>query len=170
MKVAPNVITWMSIAPVFIGLALFCFGDSKTTLMWGWFCFFLWSELDGIDGTVARYTKQYTKMGDTLDAMAGYFAMAFIYLAGGVGAAHFPGIFTGYNIASSELLIITGALSGMWTILPRLVLHKAINSTGDKEIGKLGDRGNYSTLKLFALNICSIRSSFRCFSKYNTKD
>ena len=67
--------------PTIVGFVLLAMGKNELALFGGWFAFFLWSMLDGIDGNIARYKKQFSKMGDTLDAAAGYFAMALIFLA-----------------------------------------------------------------------------------------
>ncbi len=154
-NISPNVVTWISFVPVFLGLLLFWFGNSTLCHFLGWFCFFMWSMLDGVDGNIARYKKQYSKMGDTLDASAGYYAMALIPLAGGIAAAHHPGYFASVVKWSSDTYIMLGALSALWIILPRLTMHKAINSTGMKNIGGVKDKKQYSFSKIIALNITS---------------
>lgn len=153
--ITPNTVTWSSFIPVFAGLLLFWFGNSTITHFCGWFCFFMWSMLDGVDGNIARYKKQYSKLGDTLDASAGYYAMALIPLSGGIAAAHHPGVFASAVGWTSDTYIILGALSALWIILPRLTMHKAINSTGEKNIGGLKDRKRYSLPKIIALNLTS---------------
>ena len=155
LNISPNTVTWFSFIPVLVGLLLLWIGESRITLTVGWLSFFIWSMLDGVDGNIARYKKQFSKMGDTLDATAGYFAMAIMPLAAGIAAAHHPGFFTLYTGISSETFIILGALSGMWVIIPRLTMHKAINSTGEKNIGGVKDRKGYSISKILALNLTS---------------
>ena len=156
MDVAPNTITWLSIIPAIIGFILLSVGKTTTTLIWGWACFFIWSKMDGIDGTLARYKEQYTKLGDTLDAAVGYFAISVFFLASGVAAAHRPGILQNTGLFGNEFYIVAGGLSAIWIILPRLILQKAINSTGEKEVGGLKDKGNYGIIELIALNISSV--------------
>ena len=155
INISPNTVTWISFVPVLLGLLLMWFGDSTVALFWGWFCFFMWSMLDGVDGNIARYKKEYSILGSTLDAMAGYYAMSIIPLAAGISAAHYPGLFTNYFGISTEVYIILGALSGLWVILPRLTMHKAINSTGKKNIGGLEERQKYNIIKIIALNVTS---------------
>lgn len=162
-NISPNTVTWLSFVPVFLGLLLFWFGKSTTTLFWGWFSFFMWSMLDGVDGNIARYKKQYSKMGDTLDATVGYFAMAMIPLSAGIAASHFPGVFTELTGIAPETYIILGALSGFWMILPRLIMHKAINSTGEKNIGGVKERKGYSLPKIIALNLSSLPGAVQLF-------
>lgn len=154
-NISPNTVTWISFIPVFLGLILMWLGRGTVALFWGWFSFFMWSMLDGIDGNIARYKKQYSKMGDTLDATVGYFAQALMPVAAGIAAAHHIGFFTEQFSFNPENYIVLGALSGLWTVLPRLVMHKAINSTGDKDIGAVKDRSHYSLAKIVALNISS---------------
>lgn len=162
-NISPNTVTWISFIPVFLGLFLFWFGKSNMTLFWGWFCFFIWSMLDGVDGNIARYKKQYSKMGDTLDAAAGYYAMALIPFAAGIAAAHVPGAFTNNVGFSSETFIILGSLSGFWVLLPRLIMHKAINSTGEKNIGGVKEKKGYSFPKIIALNLSSPPGAVQLF-------
>ena len=44
-----------------------------------WILFFMWNLLDGVDGNVARYRRQFSKMGSVYDAMAGYIASALMF-------------------------------------------------------------------------------------------
>ena len=155
LNISPNTVTWISFFPVFIGFLLFWFCNSTISHFCGWFCFFMWSMLDGVDGNIARYKKQFTKMGDTLDASAGYFAMAMIPLAGGIAASHNPGYLSAVLNITRDTYIILGALSSLWIILPRLTMHKAINSTGDKNIGGIKNKKEYSLPKIVALNLTS---------------
>ncbi len=155
LGISPNTVTWLSFIPVIMGFLLLCIGKSTISLFLGWFSFFMWSMLDGVDGNIARYKKQYSKMGDTLDATVGYYAMAVIPLAAGVAADHHPGWFANFTGWQGNMFIILGALSGMWLILPRLTMHKAINSTGEKNIGGVKDRKKYSISKILALNLTS---------------
>ena len=155
INISPNTVTWMSFVPVFLGLILMWFGDSTAAFLGGWFCFFMWSMLDGVDGNIARYKKEYSILGSTLDAMAGYYAMSIIPLAAGISAAHYPGLFTDYFGIPTEVYIILGALSGLWVILPRLTMHKAINSTGKENVGGLKERQKYNVIRILALNLTS---------------
>ncbi len=154
-NISPNTVTWISFIPVVVGFILMWFGNSVSSLFWGWFCFFMWSMLDGVDGNIARFKKQYSKMGDTLDAAAGYYAMALIPLASGIAATNHPGLFSNYFSMPLDTYIILGGLSGLWTVLPRLVMHKAINSTGENNIGGIKDKKEYNLSKIIALNLTS---------------
>lgn len=155
-NISPNAVSWISFIPVIAGLLLFWFGNNIVFYIFGWFAFFLWSMLDGVDGNIARYKKQFSKMGDTLDAAVGYYAMALIPLAGGIAAAHNPGFISEMLGLHSDVYIMLGALSGFWVVLPRLIMHKGINSTGQKNIGGVKDKKSFSLPKIIALNITSV--------------
>lgn len=155
-NISPNAVSYLSFLPTIIGFILLSFGKNKLILFLGWFSFFMWSMLDGVDGNIARYKKQYSKIGDTLDAAAGYFAMALIFFGAGVAAAHNPGCVNDICYIPEELYIVLGGLSGMCTILPRLIMHKAINSTGDKNVGGVTNRSSYGVINTIALNVTSI--------------
>ena len=51
---------------------------------------------------------------------------------------------------------IFGGLSGMCTIMPRLIMHKAMTSIGSKDAGGMKDRTHYGVVKILALNITSV--------------
>lgn len=156
-NISPNTVSYISFIPIVLGFILLAEGKSKLTLFWGWFCFFLWSMLDGVDGNIARYKKQYSKIGDTLDAATGYFAMALIFFGAGIAAAHdISGVGEIFVDMSNEQYIILGGLSGMCMIMPRLIMHKAMTSTGSQDAGGMKDRTNYGMVKIIALNITSI--------------
>lgn len=90
-KISPNAVSLISIIPIIIGFIAMCLGETKTVLTIGWIMFFLWNLLDGVDGNVARYKKQFSKMGSVYDAMSGYIAMVLSFFGWGVAAAHSPG-------------------------------------------------------------------------------
>lgn len=155
--ISPNTITYISFIPTIVGFILLAIGKETTFLYWGWFSFFLWSMLDGVDGNIARYKKQYSKIGDTLDASAGYFAMALIFFGAGIAASHDGGSFLKrYFDIFPDIYTILGGISGMCTIMPRLIMHKAMTSTGDTNAGGMKNRSDYGIIKIIALNITSI--------------
>ena len=75
LKVKPNVVSLISIFPSIIGFLFIGFGETLTQKIFGWIMFFLWNLLDGVDGNIARYTKQFSKTGSLWDATSGYIAM-----------------------------------------------------------------------------------------------
>lgn len=132
INISPNAVSLLSLIPVLIGFILMSVGTSKTLLLLGWLMFFIWNLLDGVDGNIARYKKEYSKYGSVYDAMSGYFAMVLSYFAWGIAAAHNRGILSQSIVLSGEVYIILGALSGIAVIFPRLVMHKALNMLDEK--------------------------------------
>jgi hypothetical protein len=138
-NISPNAVSLISIIPIIIGFVLMCIGTTKTMLIAGWLMFFLWNLLDGVDGNIARYKKQFSKMGSVYDAMSGYIAMVLSFFGWGVAAAHNPGLFQSIVQLPMDFYIILGALSGIFVIFPRFIMHKAITT--------LGDQGSMKTVK-----------------------
>lgn len=162
-NISPNTVSYLSFIPTILGFVFLWVGQTKSALVWGWFSFFMWSMLDGVDGNIARYKRQYSKIGDTLDAAAGYFAMALIFLGAGIAAANGTDkLLCGLPIRSADYIVF-GGLSSLFTVLPRLIMHKAISSTGDKDAGGVKNRATYSFSKAVALNITSIPGFVQIF-------
>lgn len=161
--ISPNTISLISMIPVVIGFILFCVARTKSVLIIGWLMFFLWNLLDGVDGNVARYKKQFSKLGSVYDAMSGYLAMLLSFFAVGVGAAHFGGVLDGLNI-NKEMYIILGSLAGAFMIFPRLVMHKAISTLMDVDaVNDVKDKSSFSTAKVIALNLESVAGGAQVF-------
>ena len=156
-SISPNQITILSIIQLIIGFIICCFAKSKQVLLVGWFFFFLWSLLDGVDGNVARYKKQFSKLGDLYDTMGGYAAISLIYLASGIASTHTNGFFDFINTLDKNIYIIMGALASIFDLFPRLMMHKTISSFMNKELGDVvADKSHYNIIKIIILNISSI--------------
>lgn len=156
-NISPNTISVLSILPLVIGFCLMYVSRGKLELFFGWLMFFLWNLLDGVDGNVARFKKQFSKMGSVYDAMSGYIAMVLSFFGWGIAAAHNPGIIQEVLGIPIDLYIIFGALSGILVIFPRLIMHKAITTLKDERaLSSVKDKSNYSFVKIVALNITSI--------------
>lgn len=156
-KISPNAVSLISIVPLIIGFVLMCVGRTTGILVIGWACFFLWNLLDGVDGNIARYKKQFSKMGSVYDAMSGYVAMVLSFFAWGVAAAHNPGCLQSMVQIQSDIYIILGALSGVFVIFPRFIMHKAITTLGEaNSMDSVKDKSEYGFTKLIALNLTSI--------------
>lgn len=96
-------------------------------------------------------------MGSVYDAMSGYIAMVLSFFGWGVAAAHNPGVFQNIVQLPLDLYIILGALSGIFVIFPRFIMHKAITTLGDQDaMESVKDKSQYSFIKLVALNLTSI--------------
>ena len=128
-NLTPNTISMISIIPAVLGFIAACVTGSKVGMIVSWILFFMWNLLDGVDGNVARYRKQFSKMGSVYDAMAGYIASALMFYAGGIMAAHSAG---------------------------PLVRGGAVTTTMDKESVKdVMDKADYGLVKTIALNLRS---------------
>lgn len=140
-NIKPNTISLISIIPLLLSFISFSLGNNKFIYLLGWMLLFFWNLLDGVDGNIARYKGISSDMGSVVDALSGYIAMVSVYFSVGVAAS-----------STNSLYIILGALSGIFVIFPRLIMHKAINTLGivnEKEV-------NVSISKLIAINMTSI--------------
>lgn len=155
-NIKPNTITLLSIIPTAVGFTLSCFVDTKLGMIFCWLMYFLWNLLDGVDGNVARYKKQFSQLGSVYDAMSGYLAAALTFFSTAIMAAHSDGILQSNDILNTDALIIIGGLSALFNMFPRLVMHKAITEMGSKEdVAEVSDKKNYSIVKIIALNLKS---------------
>ena len=161
--ISPNTISVISIIPIIAGFVVMYIANAKSELMVGWLFFFLWNLLDGVDGNVARYKKQFSPLGSVYDAMSGYIAMIISFFSWGIAACHNGGILASFNIPA-ELYIILGALSGIFVIFPRFIMHKAITTVGDEsKVAGIKDKSEYGLVKLVALNLTSISGFVQVF-------
>lgn len=76
-----------------------------------------WLVLDCVDGNIARCKKQKKLYGEFIDAMSGYFTVAFVYLAISIAAFHQPDSWIGGNV----WIIVCGAIASVSDILARLI-------------------------------------------------
>lgn len=156
-NISPDAVSLISIIPILVGFELMSIAHSKALMIVGWACFFLWNLLDGVDGNIARYKKQFSPLGSVYDAMSGYVAMVLSFFAWGVAAAHNGGVLSELVGLDPDIYIIMGALSGIAQIFPRFIMHKAITTLGDeKKVASVKDKSGYSPLKLLALNLTSV--------------
>ena len=152
----PNTISMISIVPAVLGFIVACTTKSKVGMIASWILFFLWNLLDGVDGNVARYKKQFSKMGSVYDAMAGYIASALMFYAGGIMAAHSEGPLVKGGMVTAEALVICGGLTAIVDLLPRLVMHKAVTTLMDKDaVKEVMDKADYGIVQTIALNLRS---------------
>lgn len=162
-NISPNTVSVLSIVPLGIGFFLMYFATNKMMLIVGWGMFFLWNLLDGVDGNIARYKKNFSKMGNVYDAMSGYVAMILSFFSWGIAAAHFSGFMDVFFI-NSDLYIIIGALSGIFVIFPRLIMHKALTTLGETNaMDLIKNKSEYGLVKVIALNLTSISGFVQVF-------
>ena len=123
--------------------------------------------MDGIDGNVARYYNQPSKMGRLWDATSGYVATMLLYFAMGLSVVNtqipFYSVFSNIQIAD-VYYIAMGGLTSIYTMFYRLVMHKHMliygNSGSD---GALSDKSTYSLPMIIALNIISTAGFMQVF-------
>ena len=156
-NITPNTISLISIIPIIVGFC-FCYGgNSVGAYVIAWACFFLWNLLDGVDGNIARFKKQFSRIGSVYDAMSGYVAMVLSFFGWGIIAAHKSGILQNILHLQSDLYIVVGGLSGVFVIFPRFIMHKALTTLGEKDaMDAVKNKSNYGVVKIVALNLTSI--------------
>lgn len=163
-NISPNTVSLISIIPIIIGFVMMSLAQTKTVMVIGWIFFFLWNLLDGVDGNIARYKRQYSPLGSVYDAMSGYIAMILSFFAWGVAAAHNPGVVNHFVVIGKDIYIIIGALSGIFVVFPRFIMHKTITTLGDeKKVSGVKDKSEYGIVKLMALNLTSIAGFVQVF-------
>lgn len=83
--------------------------------------------------------------------------MALIFFGAGIAATNDAACLLNNWFGSyPNVYTIFGGLSGMCTIMPRLIMHKAMTSIGSKDAGGMKDRTHYGVVKILALNITSV--------------
>lgn len=156
-NISPNAVSLISIIPLIIGSVLMYTAQNKVVLTLGWAMFFLWNLLDGVDGNIARYKKQFSPLGSVYDAMSGYIAMVLSFFAWGIAASHHLGYVGNVINIPNDIYVILGGLSGIFVIFPRFIMHKAITTLGDADsMNSVKDKSEYGFVKLVALNLTSI--------------
>ena len=129
-------------------------------MLLAWFLYFLWSLLDGVDGNLARYKKQFSKYGDIYDTMGGYAAYALIFLGMGIGAWLNPGPI---NRMMREYCIVIGAVSSISSIFPRLIYQK-IRAAFHDDSSAEAVRWKRTPIRIVERNISSISGGVMVFS------
>ncbi len=154
-KVSPTTITKISEVIVIAGaFFLMLWPTSMIIKLVGWFLFFIWAVLDGVDGNLARATNQCSSLGELWDAIGGYSAMVLLYFSAGVVAFYDTNLFTFWD---PYVFLIIGGATSLFSIFPRLVLHKKeVIYHGDKTAKELRDKKNFSLSKVVAMNFLSV--------------
>lgn len=152
-KIKPTTITAISIVSAIIGFFLVSCSRTLELSILGWFFFFAWNILDGVDGNLARCTNQCSPRGDLWDTTGGYAAMVMIYFSSGIAAAYDHNYIL---FLSPVVLSILGGATAIMSIFPRLVMHKK-KSSGivSEEIKEMTNKQDFSLSKIFALNFIS---------------
>lgn len=154
-KMKPNTISLLSFIPSIVGLGFAVFGQTKLTQVLSVLFFILWNFMDGVDGNVARYTKQTSTLGTLWDAASGYFAMMLMYFSMGIMVVHSPQ--SPFDIAFIEdyIYVVLGGLTALFTLFSRLVMHKKMLLFSYESARSLQDKSTYSGIRLVGLNLTS---------------
>jgi hypothetical protein len=79
-----------------------------------------------------------------------------MFYAGGIMAAHSSGPLVRGGLITAEALVICGGLTAIVDLLPRLVMHKAVTTTMDKDaVKEVMDKADYGIVQTVALNLRS---------------
>lgn len=152
-QVKPTTVTGWSLIALLIGSTLVSIGYSMAMTLVGWCFFFLWNLLDGVDGNLARSTKQCSNLGDLWDTTGGYAAMVLTYLSAGIAAYLDNSL---YDFCDKYLLLIMGGASAVMSIFPRLVMQKkktyGVNS---EAVNKLTDKTHFGIKQIISMNFIS---------------
>lgn len=144
-NVKPNTVSFLSILPSIMGFLILSFWGNEEGRWIGWLCFFLWNLLDGVDGNIARYTGQTSKLGGLWDATSGYFANVLLFCSMGMLAFH---------DTNSIVACACGYLAANMAIFPKLVMHKRMSLYGEAS-SEFNSKKDYNLLKVIALNVTS---------------
>ena len=152
-RIAPTTVTKVSLAASTLGFFLLAFGGSRTVRGLGWLAMFLWVVLDHVDGNLARCTDRCTALGDLWDTMAGYAAMVYIYFGAGIAAFHDA---NALNLFPGHWTLVLGGMTAVFSIFPRLVLHKKKSSAAaDGAVAALSDKSSFGFVRTAAVNLLS---------------
>ena len=154
-NVKPTTITAWSVVSVILGFFILVLAHSLPMRILGWFCFFVWAILDGVDGNLARCKNICSDLGDLWDTMGGYTSMVLLYYSAGILAFKDNNIFFADNLPA-YIYIILGGFTAVFSIFPRLILHKKKSSCNKtKAVEEYTDTTNFSFVKKFVGSITS---------------
>lgn len=160
-KVTPTAVTIVSVYSSVIGFfVMTILNCSMTWKLLGWLFFFIWAILDCVDGNLARSRNQCSQKGELWDAIGGYATMVLMYFAAGIVAFFDDNLFP---YAENYWMLILGGATALFSIFPRLVLHKKeIIEMGSGETVKgLIDKKNFSLPKVLLMNLISVIGMFQ---------
>lgn len=119
-----NTVSYLSILVALFGCMSLA-TDNLTMQIIGVVLINLWLVFDCVDGNIARVKKISSPIGSLIDALSGYFMVAFVFLAIGVAAYNTDGIIFEQH---SMYLIVVGASASIADVLARLI-HQKYNFT-----------------------------------------
>ncbi len=152
-NIKPTTITKISIVFSTIGFILLSFGNSIELKLLGYLGFFLWALFDEVDGNIARYKNQCSMLGDLWDTMGGYAAMILIYFGAGIAGFYDSPLI---NYCENYWLLIMGGATAIFSIFPRLMMHKKKSSVGNtEEIKTVSDKQSFGVFNIIGMNLVS---------------
>ncbi|UEL48692.1 CDP-alcohol phosphatidyltransferase family protein [Terrisporobacter hibernicus] len=154
-KITATAVTIVSFYSCLLSLACFIFIPSVQGALLGYLLFWIWNISDGIDGNIARYTDTCSKAGDLWDALAGYVAMFVVYFGAGIYAASENSLISIPFLRDIDFCIM-GAIAGICTLLPRLIIQKKECVYGKEASKNMKDRSTFGIVKILAVNVISI--------------
>ena len=158
-KVKPTTITKISVVASLAGFGFLAFGKTVLMQLIGWFLFFVWVILDGVDGNLARYKKQTSSMGEIWDSFGGYVAMVLTYFGTGIAAFYACNRFT---FCDPYWMLILGGATAIISIFPRLMMHKKRNTLGSKEsTSEFTNKSGFGFVQTVAMNFISLSGLFQ---------
>lgn len=154
--ISANTVSVISIFVALLACVLLMLGHPVSIA--GVFVFLFWDVLDCVDGNIARVKKTSSLKGEYMDAVSGYTAPAFIYLAVGVAAYREPGLLSGLGY----WIIVIGAAASLSDLLSRIIYQKFLvtqlklskgKPAGPDDIEKERKGGLMRTLDLIMKNM-----------------
>lgn len=150
-NVSPTTVTKVSVLACVIGFVILILGDNMVMSLLGWLFFFVWGELDGVDGNIARCKNQCSLLGDLWDTMGGYTAMVLIYFSAGILAFHDNNLI---DFTEKYWYIVIGGMTAVFSIFPRLMLHKKKSSVKDAEsVKQIADKRKFGVSQIVLMNL-----------------
>lgn len=135
LGISANAVSVLSIFDAILACVLIMLGGTFTYVGIGLFVF--WHVLDCVDGNIARVKKESSYGGAFLDAVSGYVAPAFIFLAVGV-AAYLTA--TMIPVQYRHFLIVLGGFCSVTDILTRIIYQKYLVT--EYRLGLMGRDGD----------------------------
>lgn len=152
-KIKPVIITASSILCSLLGFFVLSFSQNPLAKVLGWFLFFVWAVLDGVDGNYARCTNQCSELGDLWDTTGGYAAMVLMYFSCGIVSFYDNSVI---YIFEPHWYLIFGGATAIFSIFPRLVMHKKKNyGNRSAAVNALSDKKSFGLSQIVAMNIIS---------------
>ena len=152
-RIKPTQITAFSLLCSFAGFFVLSFTNIMPLKILGWLLFFAWAVLDGVDGNYARCSNQCSQLGDLWDTTGGYAAMVLMYFACGIVAFYDANLI---NLVEPYWYLILGGSTAIFSIFPRLVMHKKKSYGNSSDaVKELSEKKSFGLSQIIAMNLVS---------------